>query len=245
MSTPTATKTIDFSAGVFTRELWQAAAPILSKTEALPFLHELATGALSPERFVFYIVQDSLYLTGYAHAMSLLAAKAPSAPHTRFWAESVCGAIAAEQELHKDLLADPHLASACQTLSRLVQQPTPSPTTLGYTSYLVASAAQQPYEVGVAAVLPCFWVYAHVGKMLAAQAQAFAEGHPYQSWVACYDDAVFANATMQAVELLEQCAQTATPLQREAMRKAFLQACVYEWHFWHAAYEQQDWSLGR
>lgn len=234
---------MDFSAGPISQEFWQAAQDTVAKTEQLAFLNELANGHLAPEKFVNYIVQDSLYLTGYARAMSFLAAKAPTPVDTKFWAESVCGAIAAEQELHKDLLADANLAQTTQALKSLIDQPKPSPTTLGYTSYLVASAAHQPYEIGVAAVLPCFWVYAHVGKQLAAQARKITESHPYKAWVECYDDEAFAQVTRQAVAIMEHCAAHTTPAIREAMRDAFLQACIYEWHFWHSAYQMQDWQL--
>ena len=49
---------------------------------------------------------------------------------------------------------------------------------MGYVSYLVATAASRSYGEGVAGVLPCFWVYAHMGKVLVERAGADECGPP-------------------------------------------------------------------
>ena len=40
------------------------------------------------------------------------------------------------------------------------------PTCAHYTHYLLALAHNAPYEMAVAALLPCFWIYWEVGKHL-------------------------------------------------------------------------------
>lgn len=230
----------EFAAGPLTRDLWLQAQPTIREIEALPFLRELVSGVLKPLEFTFYILQDDLYLAGYARAMALLAAKAGTPEQTRFWAESVTGAIAAEEDMHRTLLADARLAQARSELGGSVPA---SPTTLGYVSYLEASAALKSYAVGVAAVLPCFWVYAHVGKMLTQEHSNMAPDHPYKAWIAMYDSPVFDQATQAAVAILEQCLGRADAPGQNDMQRAFLQSCVYEWHFWHAAHTMQDWTL--
>ena len=49
---------------------------------------------------------------------------------------------------------DPETAAAAE----------PSPDCLAYTSYLLATAHQQPWEVTIAAILPCFWIYWDVAE---------------------------------------------------------------------------------
>lgn len=230
----------DFSAGPLTHALWRDAAATIGQIEALPFLRELVAGTLDPKAFTYYIVQDDFYLAGYARALALLAARAVVPQETRFWAQSVAGAIAAEEEVHRAMLADARLVAARQVLpAELVA----SPTTLGYVSCLEASAALRSYAVGVAAILPCFWVYAHVGKHLARHGSGLAPDHPYQAWIAMYDSPAFDAATREAVRILERCMAAADGGERGRMRTAFLQACTYELHFWHAAHVMQDWSL--
>jgi thiaminase len=42
------------------------------------------------------------------------------------------------------------------------------PHTVLYTSYMVRVAATRPHAEGLAVLLPCFWVYMHVGKCMQA-----------------------------------------------------------------------------
>ncbi|CAM5188033.1 Aminopyrimidine aminohydrolase OS=Castellaniella defragrans OX=75697 GN=HNR28_001719 PE=3 SV=1 [Castellaniella defragrans] len=235
--------TLDFSAGPHTRALWQQVHPTLARIERLPFLNELAGGTLNPVAFVNYLQQDSLYLIGYARAMSLLAAKAPQRDQARFWSQSSATAIAVEEGMHTDLLADPRLSQARALLAERHAHPRASPTTLGYVSYLTATAATESYAVGVAGVLPCFWVYAHMGKVLVERATTLASGHPYETWIAAYDSPEFDDSTRHAVAILEAQFAATPEAERERMRAAFEQACVYEWHFWATAHQLQGWAL--
>ena len=114
-----------------------------------------------------------------------------------------------------------------------------SPTTLGYVSYLVATAASRSYGEGVAGVLPCFWVYAHMGKVLVERAGQMSADHPYRTWVQTYDSPEFDESTRQAVQLLEQELTNAPAEVAARMRATFEQACVYELHFWASAHALQ------
>src|SRR5690625_6974970 len=99
--------------------------------------------------------------------MSFLAAKTVYRDDSRFWACSAAEAITVEEGMHEDLLADSRLAAAYSELSGGF---TASPTTLGYVSFLVDTGASRSYGAGVAGALPCFWVYAHMCKVLIDQA---------------------------------------------------------------------------
>ncbi|HEX7338757.1 MAG TPA: TenA family protein [Rhodanobacteraceae bacterium] len=232
----------ELAAGPLTRALWREVAPIITQIEALPFLRELASGTLDAHAFVTYITQDSLYLERYGRVMALLAAKATQREQTRFWAASALRAIAAEEQVHAALLADARLAPVRDVLAQDAAWRSPSPTTLGYVSYLQARVALDAYAVGVAAVLPCFWVYAHVGAGLAAQAGRMAADHPYAVWMATYGDADFAGVACQAVAILETNLATTDAAGRRLMHEAFAQACVYERRFWQAAHVVESWD---
>ena len=55
--------------------------------------------------------------------------------------------------------------------------------------------------VGAAAVLPCFWIYAEVGRDLAARASGVLATdlqHPYAQWVTTYDAPEFHAAVATA-----------------------------------------------
>lgn len=230
-----------YDQGAHSRAAWDGVSGTLAQIENLDFLERLARGDLDPRAFVNYIHQDSLYLNGYAKAMSLLAAKAPTPEEAQFWNRSAADAVAAEKAMHADLLADERFAEISADLAPggIAE---PSPTTLGYVSYLVATAATESYEEGVAGVLPCFWVYAHMGKVLVERAGDLT-GNPYALWVQAYDAPEFDAAVDEAVTLYERCAQAATEQGRSRMAATFAQATMYELHFWATSAAFQDWSV--
>ncbi|GAA0298836.1 thiaminase II [Kineococcus aurantiacus] len=200
--------------------------------EASPFLAELGAGTLDAAVFRHYLEQDAIYLSGYARALSLLAARAPDTAAATFWAQSAHGAVVVESALHADLLESGLLPPAPAA-------PVASPTTLGYVSHLVASAATDPYAVAAAAVLPCFWVYADAGRRLAAHAE-LVPGHPYARWVAAYDAPEF-HASVERARALVDAAATAGL--EEAMHEAFAVATRYEWLFWETAHRRETWPV--
>lgn len=228
-------------AGSFTARAREATAEVRAAIDALAFLRELASGTLAVGSFAHYLEQDAIYLAGYARALALLSARAPDPEQSAFWARSAATAATAEGALHADLLADPALGAA--TRARGGERAEPSPTTLGYVSYLVATAATAPYPVAVAAVLPCFWVYADVGARLSAAASATSGGgdaHPYRQWVDAYGDPAFQAGARGACEVADACA-AADAQQDAAMLAAFTTATRYELQFWRAAHAQERW----
>src|SRR5919197_352369 len=60
----------------FTRELWASMAPIYAAILRHPFLAGLTDGSLPRESFVFYAVQDALYLREFARGRQSHAAGA-------------------------------------------------------------------------------------------------------------------------------------------------------------------------
>jgi thiaminase (transcriptional activator TenA) len=216
----------------FTDTAWERTADLRAAIERSVFLAELGAGTLDPATFRHYLEQDTIYLAGYARAMSLLAARAPEARSAGFWASSAHGAAVVESALHADLLESGVLPPA-------VGVPAASPTTLGYVSHLVATAATAPYAVAAAAVLPCFWIYADAGRRLAAHA-GLVEGHPFARWVAAYDDPAFHASVEQARGFVDA---AATPELLEAMHEAFAVATRYEWLFWETAHAREAWPV--
>ncbi len=60
----------------FSAELWRGAAGIYDAILAHPFLTGLTDGSLPHDAFAFYVVQDAIYLQGYARALAVVASRA-------------------------------------------------------------------------------------------------------------------------------------------------------------------------
>jgi thiaminase/transcriptional activator TenA len=132
----------------FSEDAWRRNAALIAAIHGLPFNRELAAGTLAPERFRFYITQDALYLARYSRVLALAAAKAPDTASLQAFAGSALGAIAVEQRLHEHYLAEFGVSPA------EIAAAEPAPDCLAYTSFLLATAHQQPWPVLIAALLP-------------------------------------------------------------------------------------------
>ncbi|WP_432483746.1 TenA family protein [Kineococcus esterisolvens] len=219
----------------FTDEAWERTAHLRAAIDDCRFLRELGDGTLDPGVFRHYLEQDEIYLAGYGRALSLLASRAPDVASAAFWASSAHGAAVVETALHGDLLGSGALPPADGPAHA-------SPTTLGYVSYLVATAATAPYPVAAAAVLPCFWVYADVARRLARSATAVLDAgadHPYARWVAAYDAEEFHTSVATARRLVDEAAEGLGDVR--ALHEAFATATRYEFLFWETALHREDW----
>ncbi|MCJ0980436.1 TenA family protein [Rhodococcus sp. ARC_M12] len=222
----------------FTDRLWDASEDIRRAIDDLEFLQLLGAGTLPLDAFRRYLEQDSLYLGGYVKSLALVAAHAPTPVAGAFWASAAASAMD-EAASHETMLTGGALPPSTGT-------PEPSPACLGYTSYLTATAATEPYAVAAAAVLPCFWIYADVGRALARAAKTVLESdpeHPYAQWVAAYDAPEFHAVVDSAKTFVDDAAAAATAQQREQMVDAFVVASRYELMFWDSALHPTPWPL--
>jgi thiaminase (transcriptional activator TenA) len=216
----------------FSEEAWQRTAALRDAIHELPFNVELAAGSLSRERFQAYITQDAIYLGWFSRALAISAAKAPDTATLQSFAQSALGAIAVEQALHGRYLSDFGIDPAG------IADAEPSPDCLAYTSYLIAAAYHDPWEVLVAALLPCFWIYWDVGCEIA---RAASPQNPYKAWIDTYTDEHFGGAVRAVIAITDRAAEAATAATRAKMLTAFTRACQYEWLFWDGAYQRRSW----
>jgi thiaminase/transcriptional activator TenA len=219
----------------FSDEAEARTARLREAVHQLPFNRELAAGILAPERFRRYIMQDALYLGQFSRALAIAAAKAPDAATVEFLAHSAQTAVAVERVLHERYLAEFGIDPA--TLS----ETEPSPDCLAYTSFLIATAHREPWEVLVAALLPCFRIYWEVGCQIANEALA---DNPYRAWIDTYADPQFGEAVEKITAIADRAAEEVTAAIRARMLAAFVRATQYEWLFWDGAYRGRGWPTG-
>ncbi|MBE9374447.1 thiaminase II [Saccharopolyspora sp. HNM0983] len=220
--------------GGFCARAWARTERLQRAVVQHPFNAALADGSLPRERFAFYIVQDARYLVGFAQALSAAASRADDAADAAFLAGAAQGALLEERQLHAGYVHEFGLTEA------EIEGVETSPTCLGYTSYLRACALGEPYPVLLAALLPCFWVYQHVGSTILESTGDDPE-HPYSTWIRTYADEEFADSVRAARELTDRAAAASTPEVRERMLAAFTTATEYEWMFWDSAWRREPW----
>jgi len=204
--------------GPWTQALWRAGSALTRQVASNDFVTQLVGGTLPDHAFRFYLGQDARYLQDYAKALAGLATRTDAVDETTYWSYSAYSSQVEEAELHRTWLAgEPTVA--------------PSPVTQAYTNFLLASVFVDDYVVGAAAVLPCYWLYAQTG----AQITRIPDEHPYAVWLHTYHDDEFAQATAQALAIVERAFALAAPQARSRAARAYLTACRHEVEFFDQA----------
>ncbi|MEJ2889129.1 thiaminase II [Actinomycetospora aeridis] len=216
----------------FSDDLWAAGAGIYDRVREHPFLTGLADGTLPHAAFRHFVVQDAHYLRGYARALAVLAARAPTEADTVMFAQHAAGAIAAEQDMHAGL-------AEALGISGTADLPV-APTTTAYTSYLLATCHGGSFAEGLGAVLPCYWIYARVGEALL---EASSPDPLYARWIAMYGGEEFQAVVDAVLALTDRVGPPLGDVERGRVREHYVTTCRYEWMFWDAAWRQEDWPV--
>ncbi|GAB2524726.1 bifunctional hydroxymethylpyrimidine kinase/phosphomethylpyrimidine kinase [Microbacterium petrolearium] len=201
-------------AGPITSAWWRDIAELRARIDALPFVRSLADGTLAADTFRWYLAEDAAYLAEYATHLARAAELAPRTSDAAFWR---AGSVAAREEAERL-----HLRWTAATADA-------APATRAYLDHL-ARSADRGYEVLIAALLPCYWIYADIGRRMPSPDPA----HPYAAWVQAYADPSFAAATRRATATVECAARAADPVTLVDMREAFVTSAQHEHAFFAA-----------
>jgi thiaminase/transcriptional activator TenA len=218
----------------WTGRLWAEIEPVYDSILNHPFIKGLTTGELSVDRFVHFISQDTHYLQDYVRTLLILAAKAPDFEVAKMLTTHAAAAATAETGLHGELMTDLGRDPA-ELLAFDVR-----PTTRAYSTYLVATVFSGSFADGLAAVLPCFWIYAEVGKHLK---QAGSPNPVYQRWIDSYGSDDYLSEVLLALDLTDRVGTDLGPEAEARARQHFSMAARYEWMFWDAAHRLESWPV--
>jgi len=138
----------------FCAAVWDDTAALQQAILDHPFNVALADGSLDADRFAFYLVQDARYLAGFSRALATASMRADVPDDAVFFASSAQTALVVERALHEGYLA---------RFGTDIAAVETAPSALAYVSHLHSVALTRPYPELVAALLPCYWVYANVG----------------------------------------------------------------------------------
>jgi thiaminase/transcriptional activator TenA len=214
--------------------LWDEIEPTFAAILAHPFVTGLTDGTLDADVFAHYVAQDVHYLRDYARALALVGAKAPNLTDTAMFARHAAEVYDVELSLHGTLLPALGIDAAA------VDETAATPTTLAYTSYLLATTYGGSFADGLAAVLPCYWIYARVGATLLER------GSPdprYQRWIDSYGGDEFAATVAGVLDLTDRIGSELNPTEESVARAHFATTARYEWMFFDAAHRRETWPV--
>jgi thiaminase/transcriptional activator TenA len=211
----------------------ELAKPLLDQIHHHTFNLRLSLGTLELPKFLFYLRQDAIYLTAYARALAVTAARLQDIGQVKEFIRFALGAIEAESQLHVNFLREHGIVN--------IKESEQSPTCFMYTNYLLKMAASASVEEAVSSLLPCFWVYNEVGKKMAEL--TLIENNPYAPWIAIYSSTDFELSVNLAVDITNELGAHASTALSGKMMSAFLRATQLEWMFWDSAYRLEAWAI--
>jgi thiaminase (transcriptional activator TenA) len=212
----------------FSAELRDAAAPTWEAQLSHPFVRGIGDGSLPEDRFRFYVRQDYLFLIDYGRLLALAAARAPRLEWMRRFAALSQSVFETEMDLHRQFAARWNITAEQLESERTV------PATDAYCDFLLRTAALGDFAELVAALLPCMWGYADIGRRLADAGPPDHEG--YAEWIAMYASDEFAELAGWCRELTDAAAEGVAGPGRRRMHAAFRASVEHEIAFWESAW---------
>ncbi len=218
----------------FDLDAWNRNQKLFREICIMPFNEELAIGILCQKRFKYYLIQDSYYLVTFARALAIAAAKANHSKEIIQLSEASRNAISEETKLHK------YFFKKFGIESRHFSENPISPTCHHYSHYLISTAFSSPYPIILAALLPCFKLYAEIGSYIYKKTK---KNNPYILWIETYSGEKFNSSVQSITTSINQIANDSEKSTIEAMHKTYTLSTKLEWMFWKSAYNFEVWTI--
>lgn len=208
---------------MISRNFWNANSDLKTACLEHPCVQGIATGTLPEACFRYYVGQDAFFLTAFARAYSIAAAKTPDWEGFTVF-HGLGDGVVEELRLHQRY--------ATQWGVNL-QQTQPGVATRRYTDFLLATAWGSDVGLITAAMTPCLRLYAFLGQSL-AKSQILE--HQYSDWIKTYNDTAFEQLAQQLESLMNR---YITHQEAEA-RSIYRYAMECERDFFEAAWLSQE-----
>ncbi|NDI35086.1 thiaminase II [Chengkuizengella sediminis] len=218
----------------FTEQIRKEADAIWQASFKHPFVKGIADGTLSLDRFRYYVLQDSYYLSHFARVQSIAASQADDLHTVSRMASHAIGTNEAELSLHKAFFVQLDITEEEKENFK------PAPTAYAYISHMYRAAHTGHIGDTIAALLPCYWLYYEIGEKLIGSTP---KEPIYQEWIATYGGDWFRELVEEVIQLVDNIAEKVTESDRERMKEHFILSSQYELMFWEMAYQKETWPV--
>lgn len=219
----------------FSESLKQAADPILKAQFEHPFVKGLADGTLPMNKFRFYMIQDSLYIVDYARAMAWVAPLMPNVKDILAMLDAAKASFQIEA-----MLKVQYFQQFGITMEDALKTE-PAPICKAYIDHLFRYTRTGTLAEGMAAILPCGWIYVEIGHHFTAE-KTIPDDHPYKSWLMTYAAPEFRDLVNWWFQVLDDAVAGYPESELKRIEDIFLKSCRYEWMFWEMGWTMQSWT---
>ncbi len=219
----------------FSESLKKAADPILKAQFEHPFVKGLGDGTLPLDKFRFYMIQDSLYIVDYARAMAWVAPLMPDVKNILAMLDAAKASFQIEAMLKEQYFEQFGITMDDALKTEL------APTCKAYIDHLFRFTRTGTLAEGMAAILPCGWIYIEIGFKF-TEGKTIPDDHPYKSWLMTYAVPEFRDMVNWWFQILDDAVAGYPESELNHIKEIFLKSCRYEWMFWDMGWNLQNWK---
>ena len=206
--------------------LVKAAKPLFEEFYRHPFVQGIGSGKLDKEKFVFYMIQDFLYLIEYAKVFAIGVAKAEDIETMSSFAASVNEILSGEMDIHRGYMER-------LGITREEAEHTPAHlANTSYTSYMIRKAYEGGAAEVTAAILSCAVSYELIACELVKEYPKSPEHPFFGEWVKGYSSLEYRQENRKLIELLNRLTKDYSGDQIKKLEEVFIECTKYEGAFW-------------
>ena len=197
-----------------------------------PFILGIGDGTLSKDKFIFYLIQDYLYLLDYSKLFALGVTKATDEKTMQNFAKLLDGTLNSEMQIHRYYLKKLNITETD------IKKTKPSLSNLSYTHYMMAvSQNGQMAEITVA-LLACSWSYYLIGKEL-EKTNKRDENPFYTPWIDTYVSEEYQKFNNWLIEETDKFCNDLSEEHKLRLIDIFINTSRYEYDFWTMSYKKE------
>ena len=216
----------------------EASRPIIDDIYNDGFIQDLLAGKLSNQAVRQYLRADASYLKEFTNIYAMLIPKMSSMEDVKFLVEQIEFMLEGEVEAHEvlaDFINEPY--------EEIVKEKVWPPSGDHYIKHMYFNAfARENAAFTIAAMAPCPYVYAVIGKRAMEDPKLNKESVT-SKWFQFYSTEMdeLVDVFDQLMDrLTKHCSET----EKKEIKENFLQSTIHERHFFNMAYINEKWEYG-
>lgn len=213
----------------FMKESIERATPIWNECINTPFVQELKTGDLPPEKFKSYMIQDSIYLKHYARVYGMAMYLSTTLRDIQFYYSTLNFITDTESVVRLRYLEQFGLTDDQVDCLK------PLPENQNYIDFILNIAEDgDVYEV-LMAVLPCMLSYSYIFRKIATEPGT--ERSVYWDYIEDYADERYAADCQKWSDFADMKCTALSDIKKKKLYLIFEKASLLELDFWRMAYK--------
>ena len=197
--------------------------PIVERMKNCSFNVGLMQGTLPVEQFKRYLQQDIIYIANYGEEMEMLSAMLHDGEQKAIFSRLATDAVESEKSLHTMLSERFGVVEGVQMAD----------VTREYMAHTRRYVDDGNVELSLAALLPCFWVYAELGRFMLKGCKC--NNNPYFDWINTYSSSFMEECVDVISVICDKFAQNSSAAVRAEMLQAFIRSVQFEEDFFNHA----------